>query len=261
MWLAQGHPPRMRTRMSDTQLPPWGSPLCWAAPRWGMWAETYPVTRDVRKLSTGSKTSWLIRGRMSMRVVSERYTMIFWVSVTAASSPASLRLFSRLGPVVLPGATCGHRADEGQVAPQTPWNPQRSWVSPQAPQHPQIPTDQVADVGQVLVGEDGLPIEVGDVQEAAEHGRRHYVAQDRSLLIDVAHAQRGALATAPGELLPGGPCQGRASSPEQPAESEREEPFGDCSGRSCSLQPGVSLRPTQARKALTADWDPGGGLR
>jgi hypothetical protein len=37
----------------------------------------YPVTREVRKLSTGSRTSWLIRGRMSMRVVSERYTMIF----------------------------------------------------------------------------------------------------------------------------------------------------------------------------------------
>ena len=65
----------------------------------------YPVTRDVRKLSTGSRTSWLIRGRMSMSVVSDRYTMILWVSVTAASSPASLRLFSRLGPEVLPGAT------------------------------------------------------------------------------------------------------------------------------------------------------------
>lgn len=64
------------------------------------------MTKEVRKLSTGSKTSWLIRGRMSMRVVSERYTMIFWVRVTAASSPASLRLFSRLGlDVLLPGAT------------------------------------------------------------------------------------------------------------------------------------------------------------
>lgn len=63
------------------------------------------MMREVRKLRTGSKTSWLIRGRMSMRVVSERYTMIFWVRVTAASSPASLRLFNRLGLEVLPGAT------------------------------------------------------------------------------------------------------------------------------------------------------------
>ena len=168
--------------MSDTPLPPWGSPLCWAAPWWGMWAETYPVTRDVRKLSTGSKTSWLIRGKMSMRVVSERYTMIFWVSVTAASSPASLRLFSRLGPEVLPGATYGNRADEGQVAPQTPCNPQKSWVSPQAPQHPQIPTDQVADVGQVLVGEDRLPIVIlhrmGTGSRRAEsHCHLHHSAQ------------------------------------------------------------------------------------
>lgn len=31
-------------------------------------------------------------------------------------------------------------------------------------------TDQVADVGQVLVGEDRLPIQMGDVEEAAEHG-------------------------------------------------------------------------------------------
>lgn len=46
-----------------------------------------------------------MRGRMSMSVVSDRRTMIFWVRVTAASSPASLRLFSRLGPEVLPGAT------------------------------------------------------------------------------------------------------------------------------------------------------------
>lgn len=68
-------------------------------------AGAYPVMREVRKLRTGSKTSWLIRGRMSMRVVSERYTMIFWVRVTAASSPASLRLFNRLGLEVLPGAT------------------------------------------------------------------------------------------------------------------------------------------------------------
>ena len=208
------------------QPQPRGSPLCWVAPWWERGAETYPVTREVRKLSTGSKTSWLIRGRMSIRVVSERYTMIFWVSVTAASSPASLRLFSRLGPEVLPGATYGHRADEGQVTPRTRWNPQRSWVSPQPPQHSQTPTDQVADVGQVLVGEDRLPVEVGDMQEAAEHGRRHYVAQDRSLLIDVAHVQRGAIATAPGELLPGGPCQGRASSPEYPRRARGRSPSG-----------------------------------
>lgn len=80
------------------------SSLSWAAPPTG-WGRAYPVTREVRKPSTGSRTSWLIRGRMSMRVVSDRYTMIFWVRVTAASSPASLRLFSRLGLEVLPGAT------------------------------------------------------------------------------------------------------------------------------------------------------------
>lgn len=78
----------------------------------------------------------------------------------------------------------------------------------------QMVTDQVADVGQVLVGEDGLPVQVGDVEEAAEHGSRHYIPQDGSLLVDVASTQRGALAIARRELLPGGPCQGRTSSPE-----------------------------------------------
>lgn len=102
MWLAQGHPAGMKTSTPNAPRP--RSPPRRAAPLWGG-AGPYPVTREVRKLSTGSKTSWLIRGRMSMRVVSERYTMIFWVRVTAASSPASLRLFSRLGPEVLPGAT------------------------------------------------------------------------------------------------------------------------------------------------------------
>ena len=86
----------------------------------------------------------------------------------------------------------------------------------------QTVTDQVADVGQVLVGEDGLPIQVGDVEEAAEHGSRYYIAQYWSLLVDVAHTQRGALATAHGELLPGGPCQGRVSSLEQLVEGRRE---------------------------------------
>lgn len=82
-------------------VPPGGPSARWLSQA----AEAYPVTKDVRKPSTGSKTSWLMRGRMSMRVVSERYTMIFCVSVTAASSPASLRLFSRLGFELLPGAT------------------------------------------------------------------------------------------------------------------------------------------------------------
>lgn len=75
----------------------------------------------------------------------------------------------------------------------------------------QTVTDQVADVGQVLVGEDGLPVQVGDVEEAAEHGPRYYIAQYWSLLVDVAQTQLGALATAHGELLSGGPCQGRAT--------------------------------------------------
>lgn len=90
--------------LQASQLP---TPIAPSAGLHSSWdgAKAYPVTREVRKLRTGSKTSWLMRGRMSMRVVSERYTIIFWVRVTAASSPASFRLFSRLGLEVLPGAT------------------------------------------------------------------------------------------------------------------------------------------------------------
>ena len=112
MWLAQGHKAGIRTRsLSPVSLdsPPSFPDPTPQPPQLGCSPQdrvgAYPVTREVRKLSTGSKTSWLMRGRMSMSVVSERYTMIFCVRVTAASSPASLRLFSRLGPDVLPGDT------------------------------------------------------------------------------------------------------------------------------------------------------------
>lgn len=37
----------------------------------------YPMASEVRKPSTGSSTSWLILGRMSISVVSERHTTIF----------------------------------------------------------------------------------------------------------------------------------------------------------------------------------------
>lgn len=36
-------------------------------------------------------------------------------------------------------------------------------------------TNQVADVGQVLVGEDRLPVQMSNVEEAAEHRPRHYI--------------------------------------------------------------------------------------
>lgn len=84
VWLAQGHTAEIRTKTqcSVTGLSKLPSPPTLITPSAGLLptqdaAEAYPVTRDVRKLRTGSKTSWLIRGRMSMRVVSDRYTMIF----------------------------------------------------------------------------------------------------------------------------------------------------------------------------------------
>lgn len=83
-------------------------------------------------------------------------------------------------------------------------------------------TDQVADVGQILVGENRFSIQVGNVEETAEHRSRHDVTQDWPLLVDVAGVQWGAVITADCELLSSGPCQGRASSLEEPVEGRRE---------------------------------------
>ncbi len=61
----------------------------------GLYVSFYPILVDVNKSSRGSRTSWLIFISISIRVVSDRNTIIFWVSTTAPKSPASFRVFKR----------------------------------------------------------------------------------------------------------------------------------------------------------------------
>ncbi len=60
-----------------------------------LYVSFYPILVDVNKSSRGSRTSWLIFISISIRVVSDRNTIIFWVSTTAPKSPASFREFKR----------------------------------------------------------------------------------------------------------------------------------------------------------------------
>ncbi len=60
-----------------------------------LYVSFYLILVDVNKSSRGSRTSWLIFISISIRVVSDRNTIIFWVSTTAPKSPASFRVFKR----------------------------------------------------------------------------------------------------------------------------------------------------------------------
>lgn len=67
-------------------------------------------------------------------------------------------------------------------------------------------TDQVADVGQVLVGEDRLSIQICHVHQAGQHWLGHLIPQHGPLLVDISCAQGTALIAARYKLLPGRAC-------------------------------------------------------
>lgn len=67
-------------------------------------------------------------------------------------------------------------------------------------------TNQVADVWQVLIGEDRLSIQVCHVQETGQHCLGHFISQHWPLLIDISCAQGTVLIAAWYKLLPGGAC-------------------------------------------------------
>lgn len=72
----QPHNPRSIKALTE----PFPNPRCRVVPSLAEGTadcSAYPMAGEVRKPSTGSSTSWLILGRMSMRVVSERHTTIF----------------------------------------------------------------------------------------------------------------------------------------------------------------------------------------
>lgn len=64
-------------------------------------------------------------------------------------------------------------------------------------------TNQVADVGQVLIGEDRLSIQVCHMQETGQHWLGHLISQHWPLLVDVSCAQGTVLIAAWYKLLPG----------------------------------------------------------
>lgn len=89
-------------------------------------------------------------------------------------------------------------------------------------------TNQVADVGQVLVGEDGFSIQVCHVQKTSQHRLGHLISQHRPLLVDVSCAQGTVLIIAGYKLLPGGACKestarAEAAARRHPAQSPQEQ--------------------------------------
>lgn len=69
-----------------------------------------------------------------------------------------------------------------------------------------ISTNQVADVGQVLVGEDRLSIQVRHVQKTGQHWPGHLISQHWPFLVDISCTQGTVLIIAWHKLLPGRAC-------------------------------------------------------
>lgn len=67
-------------------------------------------------------------------------------------------------------------------------------------------TNQVADVGQVLVGEDGLSIQVRHMHKTGQHWFGHLISQHGPFLVDISCTQGTVLIVAWYKLLPGGAC-------------------------------------------------------
>lgn len=67
-------------------------------------------------------------------------------------------------------------------------------------------TNQVADVGQVLVGEDRLSVQVRHMHKTGQHWLGHLISQHRPFLVDISCTQGTVLIIAWYKLLPGGAC-------------------------------------------------------
>lgn len=67
-------------------------------------------------------------------------------------------------------------------------------------------TNQVADVGQVLVGEDGLSVQVRHMDETGQHWLGHLISQHWPFLVDISCTQGTVLIVGWYKLLPGGAC-------------------------------------------------------
>lgn len=67
-------------------------------------------------------------------------------------------------------------------------------------------TNQVADVGQVLVGEDRLSVQVRHVHKTGQHWLGHLISQHWPFLVDISCTQGTVLIVAWYKLLPGRAC-------------------------------------------------------
>lgn len=67
-------------------------------------------------------------------------------------------------------------------------------------------TNQVADVGQVLVGEDRLSVQVRHMHKTGQHWLGHLISQHWPVLVDISCTQGTVLIVAWYKLLPGGAC-------------------------------------------------------
>lgn len=67
-------------------------------------------------------------------------------------------------------------------------------------------TNQVADVGQVLVGEDRLSVQVCHMHKTGQHWLGHLISQHWPFLVDISCTQGTVLIVAWYKLLPGRAC-------------------------------------------------------